>query len=288
MSGQAFAVSIGNVTLATGANTDAASDHTVWRSDNVYDSMGGLSNIGPQPGPYEPNLVGNPAPLPGKVGSNIELGTYDDAGDLASWLAGTTLPTTLSGNFGGTKPIALSSLVLGDWTANGNELAKAYITDALATLGIPISDPDLSTAATAFIYGVPMFGIVSPAFKLSDPNVAYVNLLGTGVVEIGLEGLLDATEVLQPLADLVGISLPAQPQASEVVKVTYAGDTKYLYSFSAQDTSQNADDCPPGTPHAQCSYSGDYRVTIPEPTSLALLGLGIAGLGWTRGRRREA
>lgn len=197
----------------------------------------------------------------------------DGIGNVELNKFGAAPATVMSGSFGvGGPTITLSSLVLADWTANGNELAMDYIQDAwLSLFSAPLTNAQLATGAAQLI-GLNLWK------QLSDPNVSYVNNDG-GVVHIGLDGLLDATTFLDGLAfGITGNHLPSGvvAQASEVVKVTYNGETDYLYGFHATPTGYTAAD--------GRSFGGNYEVTIPEPAALWLLGIGLVGLVVSRRR----
>jgi hypothetical protein len=115
---------------------------------------------------------------------------------------------------------------------------------------------------------------------VSDPNISYAELDGH-TVHIGLAGFLDASPVLEILFGLPLGSLPNDLQVSEVVEVTFGSAHDYLFSFFATDSHVYA----PGRRGAPNSYTGNYDVTIPEPESLALFGIGLVGLFLGRRRR---
>jgi hypothetical protein len=274
-------ISIGNVSLETNGAIDVASDHFVWEEVNP----GVLTNTGQRNPPYAVFLDDN-ASAPS---SNIELSTIDSAAEYNAWLADLVDPTVLTGDFGGSNPVTFSSLTIGDWTDGGDALAKEYVAGFLDTwLGITLDPVDLAIAAAAFIVGAP--GIPSPAASASDPNLSYAyRNTDNGALTFATAGLLDATSFLQPFFDLLPGSpqLPAGVQASEVIQVSYRGTTDYYYGFSATPSGVYAEDCPdPGSP--SCSYTGNFEFTIPEPATVAILGAGIAGLGFARRRAVKA
>jgi len=210
-------------------------------------------------------LAGNAA----APGGNVELSKF--GGPI----------TTLDGTFGG-KNIRLESLDVSDWGSIGSPtaLTKRYIEGAAAEAGLSLTPDQYAAAVTAFF--TPTGGFAPWRF-VSDPNISYVELDGH-TVHIGLAGFYDASPVLRAMFGALlppGVVLPDGLQVSEVVEVTFGSAHDYLFSFSA-----NGSD--PGVPFpgtADGSYTGNYDVTIPEPESLALFGIGLVGLFLGRRRR---
>ena len=183
--------------------------------------------------------------------------------------------STMSGTVNG-KSIVLSSLQLTDWTGG---LDRRYIEGAASSIGESLSAGEMAAALAAF-YAPSLPGGLAPWQLVSDPNISYVDVDAAHTVSIGLAGFFDATFVLQQLFPTV--TVPSGSQVSEVVKVTLGGSlTDYLYSFDATPSGVFA----PGAPGFPPSYTGNYEVQIPEPESLALLGIGLIGL--FVGRRRQ-
>ncbi|WP_293089642.1 NF038130 family PEP-CTERM protein, partial [Moorena sp. SIO3H5] len=141
--------------------------------------------------------------------------------------------TSLTGQIGG-KDITLSSLTVADWFTDiggGIRLAEKWFSDALTANGLGAL---IGTGLDAIAYG--QFLNNGGLQRFSDPNISYVNQNDTtGLITIGLAGHFNAIDMLASaiaqVNPLLAAFLPPSIQASEIVKVDYNGETKYLYGF---------------------------------------------------------
>jgi hypothetical protein len=274
----ALAVPITNVTITGG--------YIVWA-----EAAGGVLNPTIQTGALDAAALTALAGSAASPGGNIELNKFGGGYPL---VAGQV--TTLTGNDGLGHSITLSSLQENDWgtfdagTSKwvATDLTKRYIQGAAKAAGLPVLDPtQLDLAVQAFFAPTltcPMpSGKCAPWQFVSDPNISYVDIF-PNKVHIGLAGFLNASPILKALFPGQAANVPAFAQVSEVVEIISGSGSEYLFGFSATNSGVYAAGEPANTPFMFRSYSGNYDVHIPEPESLALLGLGHVGL--FLGRRR--
>lgn len=245
--------------------------------------------------------------------ANVQRVLYGNADDtrgnveLASGSEGNgfdfTKNTTLEGEVGG-QDIILSSLTEDDWARDmggGMTFGQSWFNEVLMANGFN------SLVGNDSIFNI--FKFQGGFQRFSDPNISYVNQDSSGDINIGLAGHFDATDLLVKALNPWGeqganqfeiflnrLRNPSERgkaiQASEVVKVTYGGETEYLYSFKATETGlTDIDD--------GFSHNGNYQVTftsapdfsrarkVPEPSVMLGL-LSVAGIFVSKRRENKA
>lgn len=233
-------------------------------------------------------------------GGNVELAGQTGSSDAANFtptsfsiFSGPVYePTQLSGSLDGSG-ILLESLTYSDWFEGGSSFSsfgKQWVLDAwnttdsgFATLlssGLPSLDAsdDLSTL-TDSEWGQLAFAFNNTGYaaRFSDPNVNYVNKSDSGTVSVGLAGHYEGV-------DVNGVTV----KMSEVVKVTYLGQTHYLYGMGQAQASGLVNDVGAGSDGT--SHDGLYNLTfetatadVPEPSAV----LGLIALGGIVGLRKR-
>jgi hypothetical protein len=223
-------------------------------------------------------IVGGSASSPT---GNVELGARTEVAAV-----GFTSQAQLSGTIGG-QSITLSSLTLADWMGdadgNGKNLAQEWISALVTHYAANLGSTYTSATGQNNLYNMLRASSNTGLRRFSDPNIAYVSQEGA-TVKVGLAGHLDARTLFAgtPLA-----SLPVPLQVSELVKVTYGGNTFFKYGFLATNSGlvNNA-----GVGADGISHKGNYEVSftaVPEP-SLMLGTLGALALAkGLKGQRRK-
>lgn len=206
--------------------------------------------------------------------------------------------TSLSGQIGG-KSITLSSLTAADWAstaAGGLTLAQAWFNEALTANGFgSLVNSSNQQKQAAYGQAWTKFNSGGGLQRFSDSNISYVNQNDTtGQISIGLAGHYDATSLLfatltdTQKAQLNAFRDPSKAgapiQASELVKVSYNGLTKYLYNFSAKNSGLvEQGDGISHTGNYELLLAGIPPAKVPEPS--AMLGLMAVG-GFLAAKRK--
>jgi hypothetical protein len=254
-----------------GTNAAAAADFQKYKvvgTSLVPDNTANLSSV----------LTGNAA----APGGNVELFKSSETLTNAAYASyGQT--TSLVGDLGGST-LTFSSLNASDWStivAPGTTLLQQWTSDLFTAYSLP--------AANAAAFDA-LFLTNGGEQRFSDPNISYA-YSQNGQIHLGLAGFYDASSLLSPL---LGSALPSGLiQLSELVKVSYNGNTSYLYGFNATPSGLKSND-------PTNSFTGNYDLTstdpihsgnqlvaftVPEPSTTLLIGAGFLAL-MTQLRRR--
>ena len=231
------------------ASGNAAADNSYGLSGNgtytLYQDVGSAGLLATTTDITQlPSILGGEAPVPPGPGGNVRLSTGSTA---------ETLTTTFTNGY----VLTLSSLTSANWgTPGSGGLLDQFSTDIINTYAPGTNLANFEAAFIAHGYET-TFG---------NPNISYANLGANGVVSIGLAGYIDLGPVLGPLY--------TGDQVSKIVNASFEGHTAFLYSMGPATPSGVYF---PQTPPLPDAFTGNYQVTIPEPSGLALMLVGLTG-----------
>lgn len=228
-------------------------------------------------------------------GGNVELAASSEKSgfDFSKY-------TSLTGKVDG-RDIAISSLTASDW---GGGFAQKWFGEALTANGF---DNLFNSSQKTQLFNI--FANYGGFQRFSDPNISYVNRDGaTGKVSIGLAGHYQASTLLtQSIDKYIASGSASMSQkvmasaaksvlantnifASEIVKVTYEGQTQLLYSFNATQSGLTAKD-------DGLSHTGNYEVSVmgtadpqkevPEPTTMVGGLMALSGMFAAKRKARK-
>ncbi|RMG14325.1 MAG: PEP-CTERM sorting domain-containing protein [Cyanobacteria bacterium J055] len=228
-------------------------------------------------------------------GGNVELAASSEKSgfDFSKY-------TSLTGKVDG-RDITLSSLTASDW---GGGFAQKWFGEALTANGF---DSLFNSSQKTQLFN--LFANYGGFQRFSDPNISYVNRDGsTGKVSIGLAGHYQASTLLtQSIDKYIASNQLSMSQmimantaksvlatknifASEIVKVTYEGQTQLLYSFAPTRSGLVAKD-------DGLSHTGNYEVSlmgtadpqkeVPDPTTMVGGLMALSGMFAAKRKARK-
>jgi len=245
--------------------------------------------------------------LPANTGAptgNVELFATSDGLSNAQFNAyhGTT---SIIGTLGA-PALTISSLNTDDWSTvvtPGKTLLQSWMTNLLASTGLSATAAQQSLLENLFVSN-------SGEQRFSDPNIAYA-YTEAGSIHLGLAGFNDAKPFLVGAVNSLLATDPTNVNflgiktalaglrnvpISELVKVSYNNASpQYLYSFTPTLSGLTSNDStesftsvfdiklndPINTGSQRISLLVD-AVSVPEPSAIFLLGLGLFGLAFSR------
>ena len=191
-------------------------------------------------------------------------------------------PVSITGTLDGNE-ITVSSVTAADWDVFGLDWFEGFVRAAVDFETEADLNDFLENDLDSTYFFFQAFG---GRETFSDPNISYINSNEDGDISIGLAGHFNARDRIASQNPFLASLLKDEVQASEIVRVDYQGQTRYLYSFSATNSGlyENGEFQNTGV---TSSHTGNYEVSIQVPEPGALLGLLAVGGMFAAAKRKS-